>query len=63
LLNIKAFPIETYLKFGTLAAPDERLLIALFHNENEHYKKHLSEIKDIDKEVIGWLKAAYDNAG
>jgi hypothetical protein len=46
LLNIKAFPIETYLKFGTLTAPDERLLIALFHNENEHYKKHLSEIKD-----------------
>jgi predicted transport protein len=27
------------------------------------HRINLSEIKDIDKEVIGWLKAAYDNAG
>lgn len=27
------------------------------------HRINLSEIGDIDKEVIGWLKAAYDNAG
>ena len=27
------------------------------------HRINLSEIKDIDKEVLGWLKAAYDNAG
>lgn len=27
------------------------------------HRINLSDIKDIDKEVIGWLKAAYDNAG
>lgn len=27
------------------------------------HKINLSDIKDIDKEVIGWLKVAYDNAG
>lgn len=27
------------------------------------HKISLADISDIDKEVIGWLKAAYDNAG
>ena len=27
------------------------------------HKINLSDISDIDKEVIGWLKTAYDNAG
>ncbi|MDB5208700.1 MAG: Phosphoribosylformylglycinamidine synthase, partial [Flavisolibacter sp.] len=27
------------------------------------HKINLADIKDIDKEVIEWLKAAYDNAG
>jgi hypothetical protein len=27
------------------------------------HRINLSEIKDIDKEVLGWLIAAYDNAG
>lgn len=45
LLNLKISPIETYLKFDNIDVPDERLLICLFHNENEHYKKSISEIK------------------
>jgi len=27
------------------------------------HKINLSDISDIDKEIIGWLKTAYDNAG
>jgi hypothetical protein len=27
------------------------------------HKINLSDISDIDKEIIGWLKAAFDNAG
>ncbi len=27
------------------------------------HKINLSDISDIDREIIGWLKTAYDNAG
>lgn len=47
LLNIKAQPIETYLSFGDINQTGEsRILIALFHNENEEYIKLKPEIEN-----------------
>lgn len=46
LLNIKAKPIETYLKFGEMKPTDEtRILIALFYNGDQEYLKHKSDIE------------------
>lgn len=45
LLNLKITPIETYFKFGDIELDDQRLLIALFHNENANYVAKKSEIK------------------
>jgi hypothetical protein len=27
------------------------------------HKINIADISEIDKEIIGWIKAAYDNAG
>jgi hypothetical protein len=47
LLNLKVKPVETYLKFGDLNNIGEaRILIALFYNGAEDYKKYKSEIEN-----------------
>jgi hypothetical protein len=45
LLNLKIQPIETYLKIGDLDLEDNRVLIALFHNENAQYISMKKEIE------------------
>ncbi len=44
-LNLKINPIETYFKFGDIDLNEQRLLIALFHNQNANYVSKKSEIK------------------
>lgn len=47
LLNLNVKPVETYLQFGNINHTDEtRILIALFYNGAEDYKKYKSEIEN-----------------
>lgn len=45
LLNLKIDPIETYFRFGDIDLGEEKVLIALFHNENPNYIAKKEEIK------------------
>jgi hypothetical protein len=45
LLNLNIEPIETYFKFGDIELDEQRLLIALFHNENANYLAKKSKIE------------------
>ena len=45
LMNLPVSPIETYLKFGDIDLPDEKLLIGLFWSEDPQYQKHKKDIK------------------
>lgn len=46
LLNLKVKPVETYLQFGDINHTEEtRILIVLFYNGAEDYKKYKSEIE------------------
>ena len=47
LLNLNVKPVETYLQFGNVNHNDEtRILIVLFYNGAEDYKKYKSEIEN-----------------
>jgi hypothetical protein len=50
-INLKGQPAEGKLEAITSA------------NAMCSHKINLTDVKDIDTEVIGWLKLAYDNAG
>lgn len=44
LLNLPVEPIETYLKFGNIDIPNERLLIGLYWTEDKNYQKYKEKI-------------------
>tara|TARA_R110001592_G_scaffold125249_1_gene334780 strand:- start:30247 stop:30783 length:537 start_codon:yes stop_codon:yes gene_type:complete len=45
-LKLQVKPIETYLRFGNVDLPDEKLLICLFWTEDKDYIKHEKAIEN-----------------